>query len=486
MKSRYMTGVGVCEPWEYLVLFSRVYQELVHSYQRVIIYGCGPLTELLFQRFEMEKLNILAFSDGNALTWGKMFYGKPVISPGEINQQGVKAVIIISGSRQQEMKKSLETVLKPGIELIPAFTFHYYHPVESIDINPLQPGQPGVETWPGEKLIWERLGTARTICCFLDMYQLVPGILNALTWLKQRGVDLRILTESHAIIQGLQERGFATVDINQEWGAFRAHLSRETNLVEAEGESIQEFSHSRLASDFKFPGTGYRLFDAMFFDRLMFSRIEQTGLEEFAKQLLTRESWDTFLYIGPMNSSRAFAFLYTSEGLKRKTVFIPVNYKKSLLIEGFLKDHPAIFQASAMADRVNLKTITLVRDWLHKLGLKKPALPGPMVLVPFLLEKRWETREILYQLAEQNLEKKGTIVLKCREKMNSSTGAVTEMAFCQEYMALLLKKYPCICLIDDELTLEEGVTSAQRVVAAGECKAMELAAHLGIPYEIIS
>lgn len=77
---------------------------------RVILYGTGAICDYYIEKQQWHnngKMEIVAVADSNCDKWGKLFYGKTIISPNSIKEIDFDAIIIMTEAHYFEIKKSL-------------------------------------------------------------------------------------------------------------------------------------------------------------------------------------------------------------------------------------------------------------------------------------------------------------------------------------------------------------------------------------------
>ena len=482
MESRYITSVGQLSAEENLLLFAPVYEHLVQSREPVILYGCGPLTELLFARYDIEKLKILGVSDGNPLKWGGEFFNKKIIAPNEINSFDKAAVLIISGSSQPEIIQRLENLLKPGIRLEPALQFHYFNTIEEMENR-----ENLLPSWEKQWNTWkEPLESAHHILCLVEGDTLEPFFLHGMTAVKEK---LTVLALSPYIYKGLKERGFKAIDLRDLWKSFQHEFSRNHDMIAVEGERITSVNRSALAEGLTFGNTNQKIFDAVFYDRLIFPLLQNSGLQEFAAHLITQESWDVCWYIGPFQEAEPAAILVHCRQKQIPTCLFYTDREENPLIEESLRElgTTRIQTGHVIEEWENARLAGILQN-LDMVPLRPPGFTQPITLIPFILSRRWETRELVNHTLK-NLSSSGQanelIIVKCREKVRHFNGVIGEADFCREYMAEILEKEDRVIVLDDRLTDLEAVRLAHRILAAEPCRITSMAGAMGKKWETI-
>jgi DNA-binding MarR family transcriptional regulator len=96
---------------------ARILSQAHFSLQRVVIFGCGHLAQLVFHAFETTGVRILGVCDDNIETIGSNLCGREVLSPSQIRFLAPEAVIVADIERTEEICRSLDSLLRRGITI---------------------------------------------------------------------------------------------------------------------------------------------------------------------------------------------------------------------------------------------------------------------------------------------------------------------------------------------------------------------------------
>jgi len=481
MKNKYWTSVGQLNAEEYLLLFAPVYEKLVQSQEPVVLYGSGPLTELLFARYDIEKLNFIGISDGNPLKWDQTFLNKKIIPPREINTFEKAAVLIISGSSQPEIKYRLEKLLKPGISLIPGLQYSYYNA-----IGQEQYTQNHLPYWEEQRQQWEKpLIKNNQILCLVEGDTLEPFILHLMTSFKKK---MTVLALSPYIYNGLKERGFNMVNLQAQRKEFKQEFSKTHDTVESEGEMIKSVNQSSLSSSLTFNRTKDKVFDAIFYDRLIFQLLQNTGLEEFTARWITKTNWDTCWYTGPFQDTVPASFLIQCRRRKIPAYLFYTGAETNYLSQDILQNlGTTVHQPNPFKKECEKRRQEEITQELKMVPFQRSNFSQNITLIPFILSRRWETRELVKQILAQTPYSGNTdelILIKCLEKVRHFNGMIGEADFCREYMANIIENDKRVIVIDHLLTDSEAVQLAHRILAVEPCRITSIADNFNKNYEI--
>ena len=96
----------------------RILSQSPAELQRVVLFGCGPLAQLVFHALEPTAVRILGVCDDNIETIGSDFCGREVLNSSQIRFLAPDAVIIADGQRTDEICRNLECLAEKGIGII--------------------------------------------------------------------------------------------------------------------------------------------------------------------------------------------------------------------------------------------------------------------------------------------------------------------------------------------------------------------------------
>lgn len=465
-----------------LANFYPLFKYLKNSKKKIIIYGCSFLAELFFKRFEVEKLNIIAFSDSDEGKWQKTFLRKPIIAPENINSSGASVVIITSFYYQREINAYLVSILDKNIAVVPALKFDYFsflnHKTLWKDVLPL---------WKKDVKQFVKLFKEKSkILCLIEGFELEPFfiyLLNCLT--SQRKNKLLILRSPKELKVGLEERGFKVENMEKKFEDFMKVYFRGNRLIEAEGKAIESLKESDFFKNLKISGSSDLLWKTFFYDRLIFRVLDNVGGVKFAEKTLNDFRASAVLYFGPLRSSLFITFLNAAIQHKRPTILFPYLVEDNVIMKSLIDElstavglpRPEEPERRKLQTKKNLfyhrilpKFIfRVVTENMGKARLKSKIYSSPIFLIIFSLKYRFEIRELLKTLIhiKEKLTLKGTIIIKCSDKTNNfNRDVVSEVDFCRDYLREILDKKKGIVLIDKELTLSECLLKADAVFSA--------------------
>jgi predicted transcriptional regulator len=86
--------------------------------QRVVLFGCGALAQLVFHSFEATGARILGICDDNIETIGSDFCGREVLNSSQIRFLAPDAVIIADVKRTEDIYQSLQHLSSNGIQIL--------------------------------------------------------------------------------------------------------------------------------------------------------------------------------------------------------------------------------------------------------------------------------------------------------------------------------------------------------------------------------
>jgi len=81
----------------------------LHSTSLFCVYGAGDHTRVLLEKFDfLDKIQY--FIDSDPKKWGKQFYKKLIVSPGEIIDLGIDSILISSHDFEEEIYKTIKDI----------------------------------------------------------------------------------------------------------------------------------------------------------------------------------------------------------------------------------------------------------------------------------------------------------------------------------------------------------------------------------------
>jgi hypothetical protein len=96
----------------------RIMGQSTEGLQRVVLFGCGPLAQLVFHSLEVTGVRILGVCDENIETIGSDFCGREVLNSSQIRFLAPDAVIIADTQRTEEIYQSLLPLTSSGIKIV--------------------------------------------------------------------------------------------------------------------------------------------------------------------------------------------------------------------------------------------------------------------------------------------------------------------------------------------------------------------------------
>jgi predicted transcriptional regulator len=96
----------------------RIMRQSTAELNRVVLFGCGPLAQLVFHSLEVTGVRILGVCDDNIETIGSDFCGREVLNSSQIRFLAPDAVIIADTQRTEEIYQNLRPLLSSGIEIV--------------------------------------------------------------------------------------------------------------------------------------------------------------------------------------------------------------------------------------------------------------------------------------------------------------------------------------------------------------------------------
>jgi predicted transcriptional regulator len=96
----------------------RILGQSTEGLQRVVLFGCGPLAQLVFHSLEVTGVRILGVCDENIETIGSDFCGREVLNSSQIRFLAPDAVIIADTQRTEEIYQSLLPLTSSGIKIV--------------------------------------------------------------------------------------------------------------------------------------------------------------------------------------------------------------------------------------------------------------------------------------------------------------------------------------------------------------------------------
>jgi predicted transcriptional regulator len=96
----------------------RIQIQSAEELQRVVLFGCGALAQLVFHSLEVTGIRILGVCDENIETIGSDFCGREVLNSSQIRFLAPDAVIIADLQRTEEIYQSLQPLTSSGIKIV--------------------------------------------------------------------------------------------------------------------------------------------------------------------------------------------------------------------------------------------------------------------------------------------------------------------------------------------------------------------------------